>query len=145
MDEKIELLEYIYQDTEMAVASLNDLLKELNDKDNKIKKDVENLLKGYERYFCETKKMLKHEDSKPISSGFMAKIGAKMGIKKEVKEDNSDASIADMLIKGISMGTLDMEKHIKNYEAETDARHIEFARDFLQFGQDNITAFKKYL
>lgn len=39
-------------------------------------------------------------------------MAASMGIGKEVRSDNSDSSIADMLIKGISMGTLDMQKKI---------------------------------
>ena len=70
---------------------------------------------------------------------------AKEGIKKEVKSDNSDASIADMLIKGISMGSLDMEKKIKKYEEVSEKSYLKLAHDYLNFSKDNMTALKKYL
>ena len=50
MDETNELLEYIYQDCEMATTTLTELLKQLQGKDNKIKRTVEDILKEYEKY-----------------------------------------------------------------------------------------------
>ena len=38
MDENMELLEYIYKNSEMGVFTIKALLKDLGDKDNKIKK-----------------------------------------------------------------------------------------------------------
>ena len=38
MDENVELLEYIYKNSEMGSFTINKLLKELEEKDNKIKK-----------------------------------------------------------------------------------------------------------
>ena len=38
MNENLELMEYLYQNSEMGVHTLTTLLKELNDKENKIKK-----------------------------------------------------------------------------------------------------------
>ena len=75
----------------------------------------------------------------------MAKMSAKMGITKEVMADNSDASIADMLIKGISMGSIDMEKKIEVYKENVDKENMKWAKDFYQFQQDNIKALKKFL
>lgn len=43
MNENNELLEYIYQNSEMAKYSLEKLINELKGKDNKIKKDVEEI------------------------------------------------------------------------------------------------------
>ena len=78
-------------------------------------------------------------------NGMMAKMGASMGIRKEVKSDNSDTSIAEMLIQGVSMGSLEMEKKIKNYKDVVDKKDLKFAEDFLEFQQDVITGLKKYL
>ena len=47
MNENLELLEYIYKDSDMSVITLEKLLQELNDKDNKIKKKTEEILKSY--------------------------------------------------------------------------------------------------
>lgn len=143
MNEKLELYKHIYKDAEMAIFTLTKLLEELREKDNKIKKTVEEILKGYERYFGEVKDVL--GDYTKCENGKMAKMGASMGIKKEVKNDNSDSSMAEMLIQGISMGTIDMEKKINDYKDIVDKKELKFAKDFLEFQQDTITGLKKYL
>ena len=145
MNENCELLESIYKDAAMATYTLEELLKELNGKDNKIIKPCEDILKGYERYRDETKEKLLKLDSELKEESIMAKLGAKMGIMKEVITDNSDASIADMLIKGISMGSIDTEKKIGEYKENVDKDNIKWAKDFYQFQQDNIKALKKFL
>ena len=145
MNENCELLESIYKDAAMATYTLEELLKELNGKDNKIIKPCEDILKGYERYRDETKEKLLKLDSELKEESIMTKIFAKMGIMKEVITDNSDASIADMLIKGISMGSIDTEKKIGAYKENVDKNNIKWAKDFYQFQQDNIKALKKFL
>ena len=145
MNENCELLESIYKDAAMATYTLEELLKELNGKDNKIIKPCEDILKGYERYRDETKEKLLKLDSELKEESIMSKIGAKMGIMKEVITDNSDDSIADMLIKGISTGSIDTEKKIGAYKENVDKNNIKWAKDFYQFQQDNIKALKKFL
>ena len=75
----------------------------------------------------------------------MADIMSKMGIKKEVKNDNSDAAIADMLIQGFTMGNLEMQKRIDNFEGKADKKIINLAKDLLKFGEDSIQELKPYL
>lgn len=145
MNENFELVEYMYQDSEMATETLTETLKDLNGKENKIKPVIEDILKGYERYLEECTKILKSNGIELKSNGFMAKMGATIGIKKEIREDNSDASIADMLIKGISMGSLDMEKKINNYKENAQKEYLKLAKDFFTFQKDNMEALKKFL
>lgn len=145
MDENLELLEYIYKDSDMSVISLEKLLQELNDKDNKIKKKTEEILKSYEDFLSKSKKLLNKFDSPLEENSYIAKIGAKMGIKKEVKSDNSDAAIADMLIKGISMGSIDIEKRITNYKEVVNKKYLDFASEFLKFQQKTIEELKAFL
>lgn len=145
MDENLELLEYIYKDSDMSVVTLEKLLQELNDKDNKIKKKTEEILKSYEVFLSKSKKLLNKFDSPLKENGYLAKMGAKMGIKKEVKSDNSDAAIADMLIKGISMGSIDIEKRITNYKEVVNKKYLDFASDFLKFQQKTIEELKAFL
>lgn len=145
MNENNELLEYIYQNSEMAKFTLEKLLNELKGKDNKIIKDVEDVLKKYEIYYKSLKKELKKESIKPKDSSLLSKMGASMGIKKEVISDNSDASIADMLIKGMSMGVLNIEKKLSQYDEIANKKTIKLAKEFLKFQQESITQLKKYL
>jgi len=145
MNENIELYKHIYQDSEMAKFTLTLMLDELKTKDNKIKGTIEDILKEYEYYYRESKNYLESKNATLDETSKMAKMGASMGIKKEVKYDNSDSSIAEVLIQGISMGSIDMEKKISAYKEEVDKEQLKFAKKFLEFQQDSITGLKKYL
>jgi hypothetical protein len=81
MDENFELYKHILKDTDMSVYSLTKLLEDLKDKDNKIKKTVEEILKGYERYLEKCKNYLEENSIDLEYDGMMAKTGARMGIK----------------------------------------------------------------
>lgn len=145
MNLNMELMEYIYQDAEMACFTLTTTLDKLNGKDNKIKSIIEDILKGYERYLEETKEELEEHGISLKPLGAMSKMGASMGVKKEVKCDNSDSSIADMLIKGISMGSLDMEKKINEYQGKAEKKYLKKAKEFFEFQHDSVDKLKEYL
>lgn len=145
MNENFELLQHIYKDCDMSIYTLSDLLNKLKDKDNKIKSSIEDILKSYEEFLEVAKKKLESHDISLSHTSMTAKMGASMGISKEVKADNSDSSIADLLIQGVSMGSIDMEKKIKNYSLEVDKEEMKLAKDFLKFQQDTIEKLKKYL
>ena len=116
MNENLEIVTHIYKDSEMSISSLKKLNTVLENKDNKIKNIIEEILQGYEEYFKKAKKILINGKGKKEKTGLITKVMANMGIDKEVKDDNSDSAIADLLIKGIMMGTVDLEKKIKKYE-----------------------------
>lgn len=145
MKEHFELLEHIYEDSEMACFTLKELMEELKEKDNKIKRLLEDIYEEYASWEKESLAILEKNHQETKETGRMAKKMAKMGIQKEVKSDNSDSSIADLLIQGISMGSIDMEKKIKAYDQEISKEHLKFAEDFLKFQQKSIDSLKKYL
>ena len=140
-----ELLQHIYQDASMATFTLTKLLENLKEKDNKIKDATEDILKEYEQFAKTSKQLLQEQKIIPQEESMMAKMGASMGIKKEVINDNSDASMAEMLIQGISMGSLEMQKKIKAYEKKIDEETLKLAKFFLKFQENAIEKLKKYL
>lgn len=145
MNENLELLEYIYQNSEMGVFTLNKLIDKINKKENKIKKLVEEQIKGYEKYLKESKKLLKNNDGEIKGKSIMSKLSAAMGINMEVMNDNSDASIAHMLMQGITMGIVDITTKINNYNKTADNKIIELAKDYLKFQEEQIENLKPYL
>lgn len=145
MKEKNELVEHIYKDASMGSLTCKKLVDSLKEKDNKIKGCVEDILKEYQSFERKAKKMLKKENEECSEEGFMAKMMAKMGIQKEVMMDNSDSAIAKMLIEGITMGSLEMNTKIKDYEKEANKEAIHLAKDFLKFQEKEIENLKKYL
>ena len=145
MDCNVELLEHLYKDSSMGTQTLTDLLNVLNDKDNKIKDVIEDQLKGYERYKKEASKYLKKYKKEGKEYNMFAKMGAMMGVKMEMLKDNSDSRVADMLIKGFTMGIIEAEKKIKNYKDKVDSKNLDLMKEFLKFHEDNVEALKKFL
>ena len=146
MDESLEIVNHIYKDSEMAISTLTKLSNTLEKKDNKIKDTVEDIIKGYERYFKDAKKILNKNNCKKEKNGIVSKVMANMGIDKEVKDDNSDSAMADMLIKGVSMGSIDLEKKLAKYkDKEIDDKVLDFANRFKDFQDEIINKLKEYL
>lgn len=145
MDENIELLEYIYKNSEMGVYTLKTLLKNLNDKGNKIKKLVDDEMKEYNIFQDKAKKIIKKNKYELNGNGLMAKIGSSMGIKKEVNKDNSDSSIAHMITEGITMGIVDMETKLKNYKDTVSKDIYNLGKDFLKFQQGEVEKLKEFM
>jgi hypothetical protein len=145
MNVNTELLEYIYQSSEMGVLALTNLLKELNDKENKLKPIISDELSTYEEYQKKSKKLLVSEKVEPKENSFMAKMTSRMAMSKEIKSDNSDASIAHLLIEGFTMGVVDMESKIKNFHNDADKKVLRLAEKYLKFQQTELEKLKKYL
>ena len=145
MKDKNELLEYIYQTADMGKNSLETLLDALEGKDNKIKVVVEKQLKEYEKYYDKSEKLLKKNKVKPKTKGVMTEMMSKMGINMNVMKDNSDAKMAEMLIQGLTMGIVEMEKKIKDYKDEVDKDIIKLAKDVLKFQEKSLEEIKEYL
>lgn len=145
MNENSELLLYIYENATMGVKSMTNLIRIINNKDNKIKKIVEGQLKGYERFVSDSEKLLKKYKIKPKDKGVMADISSFMGMRFEMMKDNSDSRVADMITKGFTMGNIDIAKKIDRYEDDADKDILDLAKKLLEFGNKNIELLKPYL
>ena len=145
MKENNELILHIYQDAGMSCYTLEKLLKDIKEKDNKIKKTIEDILHEYQGWKVKSKKLLQKENAEISENSFMAKFMAGQGIKSEVNDDNSDSAIADTLIKGISMGSIDMEKKISAYKDEVNQEDLSLAKEFMKFQEKTIEHLKEYL
>lgn len=145
MKEKNELLMHIYQTCDMGVKSTTKLIDLLKNKDNKIKKLLEDELKEYEKYLTKSEKLLKKNKIEPEGAGIMAEMMSKMDMKMEVKKDNSDSNIAGMLTEGFTMGIINMNKKIEAYRDDCDNSIIELALDIVKFQEKEIKNLKSYL
>lgn len=145
MDENIELLEYIYKNAEMGMYTINELLKNLNNKENKIKMITEKELNEFEYFYKNSKKLLKKNNVSSKNNGTFTKMSASMGIKMETMKDNSDANIAQMLIQGITMGTVEIESKIENYKNVVNKSNLALAKKYLKTLYKQIEELKKFL
>ena len=140
-----ELILHIYESSQMGIEAINNLLNELKNKENKIKKILEDELKEYEKFYKSSEKLLKKEKIELKEKGKMAKMMAKIGIKKEVLSDNSDSKIAQMLTQGLTMGFTQIAAKIDSYKDVISKNHMELAKNYKKFQENSIEKLKSYL
>ena len=145
MNENNELLMYIYKNSDMGVKSTTKLIKLLNNSDNKIKNIVEGELKGYENFLKKSKALLKKNKVTPKGVSLIADISSSIAMDMEFMKDNSDSKIADMLIRGFTMGNIEIDKKIDRFKGDADKDIIKIAKDLKKFGETNIELLKPYL
>ncbi len=145
MNRQTELIEKIYKDASMGRFSTQKLLENLKGKDNKITGKVEEIFKEYSSYEEKAKESLLSRDMKLVEEGNITKIMSSMGIYKEVLIDNSDAAIADLLIQGLSMGEIEMEKRVENASDDINKDDLKLAKDFLKFQKKAQKEIKEFL
>lgn len=145
MDENIELLVFLYKNTEMGVFSTNSLINKIQKKENKIKSILEDELKIYEDYYQKVQNMLDEANVDYKGINPITKITSEMGIKMETMKDNSDAALAQMLVEGMTMGIVTATSKIKNYEDKTDKKIIKLTKDYINFQENEINKLKKFM
>lgn len=145
MNENMELLNFVYENAEMGVHTLNNLSDILRNKDNKIKGLIEDELKEYNSFLKEAEKLLKKNKVEPKKTNLMAKISSKMGIAMETMKDNSNPAIASMVIEGLTMGIVEMETKIENYKKLVDKKILKLSTKFLKFQEEEIEKLKTFM
>lgn len=145
MESNNELLLHIYETADMGIKSMTKLLNILKKKDNKIKKEINSELKEYECIFEEAKKILEKEGIKKVGANIIASITANSTMSMEVDQDNSDANVADILIRGYTMGILEMERKMKDYRGKAEKSTMRLANKLLKFQQESVGILQKYL
>ena len=70
------------------------------------------------------------QNKQPEEEGNMAKVMSSMGIFKEVLTDNSDAAIADLLIQGLSMGEIEMQKRVDSASDDINKDVLNLLKSF---------------
>ena len=130
MNENMELLNFVYENAEMGVHTLNILSDTLRKRDNKIKGLIEDELKEYNNFLKESEKLLKKNKIEPKKTNLMAKLSSKMGITMETMKDNSDPAIASMVIEGLTMGIVEMQTKIENYKKLVDKKILKLSIKF---------------
>lgn len=145
MNENNELLVLLHDNVKMGTTNTKKLLTLLKDKENKIKRILEEELQRYEYFYKEVKKLIKKEKIKIQHNKLLANITSSSAMKVEISKDNSDSKVASILIRGFTMGNIDIETKIKNYKKEASKESIKLAEEILKFGEQQIELLKNYL
>lgn len=149
MSNQDELIIYLCENIKMGLSSTTKLIKILKNKDNKIKKVLESYIKTYEHYLKKAKELRQKYNVKTKKNKFMQKLMANTMMEEEIKRDNNDSKIANILIRGFTMGEIDLEKRIKDYVNNLDKKEkseiLDLAKELHAFNKNSVVELKDYL
>ncbi|NLY88595.1 MAG: hypothetical protein GX085_03105 [Firmicutes bacterium] len=142
MNENAELLNFVYQNSQMGVETIQQLMGIVSDE--KFKKQLESQFKEYEEIHSTARKMLNENgyDEKGISA--MEKIRTYLMLNIQTMTDKSSSHIAEMLIIGSNMGIINAVKNLKKYKgAEPKVKSL--MESLLKFEENNVQRLKEFL
>ena len=143
MSADAEMLNFIYQNSQMGVETLNPLIPMIDNE--AFKKRIEAQLKEYEQIHEEAKKLFDRHGYDETGIGALEKIMAYLMIDMKTLMDKSSSHIAEMLIQGSNMGIIDAVKRINQYEKEAEKEVTALMKRLLKFEENNVERLKEAL
>ena len=143
MSADAEMLNFIYQNSQMGVETLNQLIPMIDNE--AFKKRIEAQLKEYEQIHEEAKKLLNRHGYDEKGIGALEKIMAYLMIDMKTLMDKSSSHIAEMLIQGSNMGIIDAVKRINQYEKEAEKEVTALMKRLFKFEENNVERLKEAL
>lgn len=138
----VDLLSEIYRGAKMGVETINNLLTKVND--NKVYDELKYQQRTYEEIANEAYLELEKRTKEIKDISLMSKISAKMSVGINTMINNSPSHVADMMIKGSTMGITSLTKNLNSY-VNVDEDIKSLAERFMKIEQDNIERLKRFL
>lgn len=142
MNGNVELLDYIYQNSQMGVKTLNRLRKITQDEE--FKHYLNNQYLEYLDIHQKAKYILNKNGYKEIGITTCEKMRTCIMIKLNTLMDKSTSHIAEMLIIGSNMGIIDGVKNIKKYK-NAKMGILQLMNKLVQTEENNVQQLKRFL
>lgn len=142
MNGNAELLNFVYQNAQMGVNTMKQILDRVED--GSFKEQLRKQLTAYEDFQQEARKMLNENGFDEKGIGAFDWLKTYLMINMQTMMDAGEDHIAKMLITGSNMGIVEATQNIKRYEnAEKDI--IKLMERLLHMEEKNVEELKKYL
>lgn len=138
----VDFLSEIYRGAKMGVETINRMLSKVNE--NKIYDELKYQLNSYDEIANEAYNELLKRSHKPKDISTMNKLSARMSVDINTLINNKPSHIADMLIKGNTMGVTGITKTLNSHQ-DADPQIQALADRFIKLEQDNIERLIKFL
>lgn len=140
MKENDELLNYIYQNTQMGIISIENII-DITEDSNFIK-TLKKQLHTYESINDKVIKILNNDNSLQKSISTFKKIKTYLMINVQTITDKSTSHLAEMLVVGSTMGVIDTIKNLKKYP---DCDNVDLLKELHNFEEKSISVLKDFL
>ena len=143
MSADAELLNFIYQNSQMGVETLHQLLPMTDNE--AFKKHLHAQLKEYTAIHEEARELLNKSGCKEKEIGKIQKVMTYLAIDMKTMVDKRASHMAEMLMLGSVRGIIDCIKRIGQYEGEAEKEIVELMKRLLKFEENNVERLKKFL
>lgn len=142
MNGNAELLNFVYQNSQMGVTTLNQLIEIVED--GEFKNHLKSQYKEYQEIHKAAEALLNENGFNEKGIGTLEKIRTYLMISFETLTDRSPSHIAEMLIVGSNMGIINAVKNIKKYQG-AEPHILKLMERLLGFEENNVQELKAYL
>jgi hypothetical protein len=142
MDGNTELLNYIYQNSEMGIAAIDQLNQSA--KDDAFLKQLNTQRKEYTAINKQAREMLHERGHTEKDLSAMTQLASHFVIGAKTLADSSTAHMAEMMMKGSTMGIIEAAKNLKKYD-DADKPVLSLAEKLLRTEESNVEHIKPFL
>ena len=142
MSGNTELLNFVYQNSQMGMESLSQLLEIAEDEE--FRSCMEKQLDKYREFHNEAKRLLQERGHNEKSLGMFDKLKTYLMINMQTMSDKSTSHLAQMLIEGSSMGVTNALQDLRKYE-DADTEILRLMRKLYKFEEKNVETYKAFL
>ena len=141
MSGNTELLNFVYQNSQMGMESLSQLLEIAEDEE--FRSCMEKQLDKYREFHNEAKRLLQERGHNEKSLGMFDKLKTYLMINMQTMSDKSTSHLAQMLIEGSSMGVTNALQDLRKYE-DADTEILRLMRKLYKFEEKNVETYKAF-
>lgn len=142
MNGNAELLNFIYQNSQMGVETLNQLIGIVED--GNFKQHLKSQYDEYKVIHEASRALLNKNAYDEKGLGALEKVRTYLMINMQTLTDKTSSHVAEMLIVGSNMGVINAVKNLKKYSnAESDI--VSLMERLLRFEENNIQQLKEFL
>lgn len=142
MNHNIQLLNFIHKNAQMGLVAIEDIIDKIEDEN--FKQVLRSQNNEYKIIYDECEERLKEEGKMVKETNPLIKVFSYININLSTLMDKTPAHISEMMIRGSTMGIIDITKNIKEY-CDADAETLDLANKLLKFEERNVEELKKFL
>lgn len=142
MNKNAELLNFIYQNSQMGVDTIKQLMEIVEDEN--FKNQLKSQFNEYEEIHLAAKKSLNENGYDEKGIGALDKIKTYLMLNLQTLTDKTPSHISEMLIIGSNMGIINAVKNLKKYK-DAEAEILKLMKRLLKFEEDNVQQLKEFL
>lgn len=142
MNGNAELLNFIYQNSQMGVTTIKQLIGIVED--DTFINQLESQFNEYQEIHKEAQKILNENGYDEKGIGALEKLRTYLMINIQTLTDKTPSHISEMLIVGSNMGIINAVKNLKKYENE-EPNITGLMERLLKFEENNIQKLKEFL